>query len=87
MSDSTATVIDFGVYAITKGASVVSDKDLKPMAERLVSSLQKDGFVYLINHGVKDELVSTLLIRYVLLSMSTHLHLGQFFGYKFTYSK
>ena len=63
MSDFTATVIDFGVYAITKGASAVSDKDLDPMAERLVSSLQKDGFVYLTNHGVQDELVCILHIR------------------------
>ena len=73
MSDSTRTAIDFGVYSITKDASLVSDQDLQPMAERLVTSLQNDGFIYLTNHGVKEELVGTLLIR----SMLTHSHLGQ----------
>ena len=79
MSDSTSSVIDFGLYAITKDASVMSDKDLEPMAERVVSSLQKDGFCYLTNHGVKDELVGILLIGYVIISMLTHLYLGHFF--------
>ena len=79
MSDCSRTVIDFGVYAITRDASVMSDKDLEPMAERVVSTLQKDGFCYLTNHDVKNELVGILPIGYVILSMLTHLHLGHLF--------
>ena len=60
MSDYPGTMIDFGVYAITKDASVVSNRDLEPMAERLVS-IFAERWIPLPDQSwcVKEELVGS----------------------------
>ena len=60
MAGSSLPVIDFGEYGLEHDSSLVSDSDLESLAAQLIATLQRDGFVYLTNHGIADELVGIL---------------------------
>ena len=60
MAGSSLPVIDFGEYGLEQDSSLVSDSDLELLGDNLIATLRKDGFVYLTNHGVADELVGIL---------------------------
>ena len=61
MAGLSLPVIDFGEYGLEQDSSLVSDSDLESLAAHLIATLQKDGFVYLTNHGIADELVGILI--------------------------
>ena len=60
MASTSLPVIDFGEYGLEQDSSLVSDSDLESLAAQLIATLQRDGFVYLTNHGIADESVGSL---------------------------
>ena len=77
MAGSSLPVIDFGEYGLEQDSSLVSDSDLESLAAQLIATLQKDGFVYLRNHGVADELVGILNKHRILVSNMVPLNMHQ----------
>ena len=55
-------VVNFGCYGLSvTDTSKVPGDQVASVAEQLVSALTKDGFVYLKNHGIPQEMVRSLM--------------------------